>query len=117
MGDSKSGLDSQVDWQLRLVLRFASYVLPCLSLIVALLLGWRQHFVWQSIPGVVGEIGGSIYIAIFLHRRSRGQSARIFNAATGPSEDQSSQDQTDIGVLWGGAIYIGMLIYVLIQFW
>jgi hypothetical protein len=102
---------------MKTLLRYVSFALPSLVTIMALLLGWRQHFVAQSIPGVAGGIAGSIYLGIFFNRRSRGLSARIFYASTGPDEDQSSQDQTDIGALIGAAVFVGIAAYLLIKFW
>ena len=102
---------------MKAIFRLVSFALPCLVTVMALLLGWRQHFVGKSIPGVAAAIVGSIYLAIFFNRRSRGLSARIFNASTGPDEDQSSQDQTDIGVLIGTAVYLGIAMYALIKYW
>jgi hypothetical protein len=117
-GDSEElGPDSHEQSRMKAIFRLVSFALPSLVTIMALLLGWRQHFDGRSIPGVAAAIAGSIYLAIFFHRRSRGLSARIFNAATGPDEDQSSQDQTDIGVLMGTAVYIGIIVYALIRYW
>jgi hypothetical protein len=117
-GDSEDlGPDSDEGSRMKAALRFASVVLPSLATGMALLLCWRRHFVAQSILGAGVEIAGSVYIAIFFYRRSRGQSARIFYSSTGPDQDQDSQDQTDIGALLGAAIYAGILAYALIEFW
>jgi hypothetical protein len=117
-GDSEElGPDSHEQSTMKAIFRLVSFALPSLVTIIALLLGWRQHFDGRSIPGVAAEITGSIYLAIVFHRRSRGLSARIVNAATGPEQDQSSQDQTDIGVLIGTAIYVGIIVYALIRYW
>jgi hypothetical protein len=102
---------------MKAALRFASFALPSLATIVALLLCWRRHFDGQIIPGAGFEIAVSIFLAIFLIRRSRGQSARLFETSTGPDQDQSSQDQVDIGALTGAAIYVGFLAYILIEQW
>jgi hypothetical protein len=99
------------------ILRLASFVLPALVTIMSLLICWRRHFDKHSIEGAGVGIAGSVYFAIFLYRRSRGLSARIFYAYTGPDRDSSHQDQSDIGGLWGAAILIGMMVYMLFEYW
>jgi len=99
------------------ILRLASVVLPALVTVMSLLICWRQHFVKHSIEGACFGIAASVYFAIFLYRRSRGLSARIFYASTGPDCDSSHQDQSDIGGLWGAAILTGMTVYMLFAYW
>jgi hypothetical protein len=99
------------------ILRFASYVLPALVTIISLLICWRRHFDRNSIAGAGVGIAGSFYCAVALYRRSRGLSARIFSAYTGPDRDSSHQDQSDIGALWGAAIFIGFMVFMLIKYW
>ena len=118
MGDSENlESDSREDSRLKAVLRIVSFALPSLATSLALLLCWRRHFVAQIILGAGVEIAGSVYVAIFLNRRSRGLSARIFYAYTGPECDSGDQDQTDIGGLTGAVIYVAFLAYILIKHW
>lgn len=103
--------------RMKTVLRLASYTLPSLVTVFALLLCWRRHFVQDSILGTGLWIAGSVYFAIFLNRRSRGLSARIFETMAGPDRDFTHNDQADIGALTGAAIFIGFLAYILIMHW
>jgi hypothetical protein len=99
------------------ILRLASFALPSLMTISMLLICWRQHFVKQSIEAAVFSIALCVYFAIFLNRRSRGLSAAFFYTSTGPDRDEDSQDQTDVGGLWGAAIIIVGMVYTVIKCW
>jgi|SRR5450631_157047 hypothetical protein len=102
---------------MKAILRFASFALPSLVTSLALLLCWRLHFVERSIRWAGVGIALSVYLAIFLNRRSRGLSARLFNLSTGLDSDESSKDQTDIGALWAASIYVGGIAFMLIKYW
>lgn len=99
------------------ILRLASFLLPAFVIIISLLICWRRHFVRQSIEAAVFSIALCVYFAIFLNRRSRGLSAAFFYASTGPDRDEDSQDQTDVGGLWGAAIIVGGMVYMVIKYW
>jgi hypothetical protein len=99
------------------ILRLTSFVLPSVVTILLILVCWRRHFDKNSIEGAGVGIALSLYAAIALNRRSRGLSARIFYAYTGPDCDSSRQDRSDIGGLWGAAIFIGMTLYMLFKYW
>jgi hypothetical protein len=58
-----------------------------------------------------------IYFAIYCHRRSRGLSANFGYNNPGPDCDWSYNDQSDIGALWGAAIMIGGMVYMVIKYW
>ena len=109
--------DSQADSGMKLTLRVASFILPSIVTIVELLHCWRLRFIKQCILGAGFAIAMSVYVAIFLYRRSYGYSARIFYVTTGPNRDTGHQDQTDTGVLFGAAIYVGIMAYMLIKDW
>lgn len=99
------------------ILRLASFVLPSVVTISSLLICWRRHFDKNSIAAAGVGIALSVYAAIALNRRSRGLSARLFYAYTGPDRDSSDQDRSDIGGLVGAAILIGMMVYMLFKYW
>jgi len=118
MGDSDDlGPNSGEELRMKAVLRFASFALPSLVIVMALLFCWRRHFVENSIFGAGLEIAGGVYGAIYLNRRSRGLSARIFESSAGPDRDFSHNNQADAGALTGAAIYVGFLVYILIEQW
>jgi hypothetical protein len=102
---------------LRLILRVVSFVLPSTATVVAALLCWRRDFVSQSIIGAAVEIAISLYLAIFLNRRSRGLSARLAYAYTGPDRDPGDQDQSDLGGLAAAALCIGGMMWLLVKYW
>jgi hypothetical protein len=102
---------------MKAILRVASFALPSVVIILALLVCWRRHFVEHIILWAGLTIAGSFYFAIFLNRRSRGFSARIFETQAGPDRDFSHNDQADMGALTGAAIFVGFLAYILIKHW
>jgi hypothetical protein len=92
-------------------------VLPSTATVVAALLCWRSDFVSQSIIGAAVEVAISLYLAIFLNRRSRGLPARIAYAYTGPDRDPGDQDQSDFGGLTAAALCIGGMVWLLVKYW
>jgi hypothetical protein len=118
MGDSgELGSDSDGQSRLKAILRFASFALPSVVTILMLLVCWRQHFDKRSIESSGFAIVLCVYLAIVFYRRSRGLSAAFFYATTGPDREQSSQDQADIGMLWGAVIIVGIIAYMLFESW
>ena len=118
MGDP-TGLEPDLDqdpW-VKAILRLASFAFPSIVILLALLLCWRAHFSKNSLltSGFILALG--IYFAIYYHRRSRGLSASLGLVNPGPDRDWSYNDQSDIAALWGAAIIIGGMVYLLIENW
>jgi hypothetical protein len=105
------------DPRVRALLRLASFAFPSIVTILALLLCWRAHFSKNSLlaSGIILALG--IYLAIYYYRRSRGLSANFGNVNPGPDHDWSYNDQSDIAALWGAALFIGVIVYMVIKDW
>jgi hypothetical protein len=99
------------------ILRVVSFALPVLIAALLLLLCWRRHFAKQSIEAACFGFALCLYLARFLNRRSRGLAASFFYASSGPERSDESQDQSDVGGLWGAAIFLGGTAYTLFKFW
>lgn len=118
MGDP-TGLEPDLDQDLRVkaILRIASFAFPSIVTILALLLCWRAHFSKNSLLGSGIMLAPGIYFAIYCHRRSRGLSANLGNNNPGPDRDWGYNDQSDLGALWGAAIIIGGMMYMVFERW
>ena len=103
--------------RVRAILRFASWAFPILTTTILLLICWRQHFSKQSNLATLFAMAAIAHLSIAICRRSRGLSARIFTAYTGPDRDWSHQDRSDIGLLWGIAVFSGGMVYILVKQW
>ena len=111
----KSDMDQ--DSSVKAILRPASIAFPSIVAILLLLLCWRAHFSRNSLGASVLAIAFSAYLAIYFYRRSRGLSASAGYNNPGPDHDWSYNDQSDIGALWGAAICIGVLAYMVFKHW
>jgi drug/metabolite transporter (DMT)-like permease len=99
------------------MLRVASFALPSLVTILALLLCWRAHFSKNSLLASAFSLAVGIYFAVYFHRRSRGLSANFGYNNPGPERDWSYNDQSDIGAMWAAAIFIGGVVYMVFKAW
>jgi hypothetical protein len=109
--------DLEQDPRVKAILRLASFAFPSIVTILALLLCWRSHFSKNSLLASAFMLAFSIYFAIYCHRRSRGLSANLGYNNPGPDRDWGYNDRSDIGALWGAAIVIGGMIYMVIKHW
>jgi hypothetical protein len=111
------GSDSHEQSQLKAIMRFAAFALPLLVTTLVFLFGWRRHFGMRSVEAGGIWVALSVYMAIYFKRRSRGLSARIFLDSTGPHRDEDGQGRSDIGALWGAAVFVGCVAYMLFEYW
>jgi len=109
--------DLEQDPWVKAMLRIASFAFPSIVTILALVHCWRTHFSKNSLLAAAFIFAFGIYFAIFCHRRSRGLSANFGNNNPGPNRDWGYNDQSDIGALWGAAIIIGGIVYMVIKYW
>jgi drug/metabolite transporter (DMT)-like permease len=105
------------DPRVKAMLRLASFAFPSVVTILALLLCWRAHFSKNSLLASAFIVAIGIYFAVYYHRRSRGLSANLGYNNPGPDRDWGYNDQSDIGALWGAAILVGFMAYLLFESW
>jgi hypothetical protein len=116
MGDSEHS-DSDEQSRIKTILRIASFALPSFVTIFGLLDCWRRHFNMQSIESAGLLIALSLYLAVFLHRRSRGLAASYFYASNGPDRDETSRENLDVIAVLGAAVLAGTVAYGLFKHW
>jgi hypothetical protein len=102
---------------MKVVLRFVSFALPSLVTIIALLQCWRLNFVERGFVLAAWEIAFSVYLAIFLNKRSHGRLARFFYVSNGPDRDMGWQRSVDVAALWVGALFFGVTVFLLVKDW
>ncbi len=102
---------------MKVVMRFASFVLPSLVAIISLLQCWRLNFVERGFVLTGFEMAFIVYLAIYLNRRSHDQSARFFYVSNGPDRDVGWQQSVDISALWVGVLFFGATVFLLIRDW
>ena len=109
--------DLDQDPSVKAMLRLASFAFPSIVTSLAAFLCWRAHFSKNSLLAAAFIFAFGIYFAIYCYRRSRGLSAHLGNNNPGPNRDWRYNDQSDIGALWGAAIFIGGMVYMVIKYW
>jgi hypothetical protein len=109
--------DLDPDPRVKAMLRLASFAFPSAVAILALLLCWRAHFSNNSLLAAAFIFAFGIYFSIYYHRRSRGLSANLGYNNPGPDRDWSYNDECDIGALWGAAIFVGFIAFMLFESW
>ena len=115
MSETSDSISSE-QLRLRVALRISSFAFTSIVAILALLFAWRRNDA-QGFEMGAFSVSISLYMAIYLNRRSRGLHARVFLISTGPHHDENQQGLTDYCVLWGSVVWVACVAYMFWKYW